>query len=101
MAIKTISTPLAGYETERLNQADLETTETARARRAVFPEADRVSLSQEGRRQAAILTAANEASGIRDDKVAAIKSQIQAGTYAPKPRDIAAAMIQHDLDLWA
>jgi len=101
MAIKTITNPLAGYETGRLNQAALETTETTRTRRATLPEADRVSLSPEGRRQAAILTAATEASGIRDDKVAAIKSQIQAGTYAPKPRDIAAAMIQHDLDLWA
>lgn len=98
MAIKTITSPLAGYEAQRLTP-ELERTETTR-HRTPTPETDRVSLSEEGRRKAAVLTAAAEADGVRADKVAALKAQVAADTYAPKSADIAAAMVRHDLDLW-
>lgn len=99
MAISTIANPLAGYEAQRLT-ADTERPDGPRTRQPHGPDTDRVSLSEEGRRKAALLAAASSADGVRADKVAEFKARIAAGTYAPSSQDIAAGIVRHDLDLW-
>ncbi len=99
MAITSIGNPLAGYEAHRLS-TETDLPEAARSKVQHGPETDRVSLSEEGRRQAAILAAASSSDGVRADKVADLKAQMAAGTYSPSHRDIATALVRHDLDLW-
>ena len=92
--------PLAGYTTNRLDQLESQRHEDLQKAKAPQKNADRVSISEEGRVKALALQAAQEDSGVRPDKIAALKAQISAGTYAVNTKDIASKMIHQELDLW-
>ena len=50
---------------------------------------DQLSISQTGYSHQVAKTAVSEASDVREDKVARLKAQIQAGTYSVNPEDFA------------
>ena len=65
----------------------LKTTSTSSAK-------DQVSISKAGRDYQVAKTAVSEASDIREDKVAQLKSKIDAGTYRVDPDDFACKLLQ-------
>ena len=93
--------PLGGYATNRLDQLESQRHEDLQKAKATQKNGtDRVSISEEGRVKALALQTAQEDSGVRPDKIAALKAQISAGTYAVNTKDIASKMIHQELDLW-
>jgi negative regulator of flagellin synthesis FlgM len=54
---------------------------------------DQVSISQAGRDFQVAKNAVSEASDIREDKVAQLKSMIEAGTYSVDPGDFASKLL--------
>jgi negative regulator of flagellin synthesis FlgM len=55
---------------------------------------DQVSISQTGRDYQVAKAAVAEASDVREDKVAELKSQIQAGTYSVEPGSFASKLLE-------
>ena len=55
---------------------------------------DQVSISQAGRDYQVAKTAVSQASDIREDKVAQLKSMIDAGTYSVEPGDFASKLLE-------
>lgn len=93
--------PLLGYTSSRLGE--LESPRQDDPQRAKAPQKngpDRVSISEEGRVKALALQTAQDDTGVRPDKVAALKAQISAGTYTVDTQDIATRMIRQELDIW-
>lgn len=54
---------------------------------------DQVSISQAGRDFQVAKSAVSEASDVREDKIARIKSMIDAGTYSVDPGDFASKLL--------
>jgi negative regulator of flagellin synthesis FlgM len=68
---------------------------TSRHRRhPVSVHRDQVSISQAGRDYQVAKTAVSQASDIREDKVAQLKSMIDAGTYSVEPGDFASKLLE-------
>jgi len=61
---------------------------------------DEVSVSGNARLLSAARETAAEHSGIRSDKVAQLKAQVAAGTYAPDGKVVAEKILSEELDLW-
>lgn len=55
---------------------------------------DQLSISQAGYSYQAAKTAVAEASDVREDKIARLKAQIQAGTYSVDPEDFASKLLE-------
>ena len=55
---------------------------------------DQLSISQAGYNHQVAKTAVSEASDVREDKVAKLKAQIQAGTYSVNPDDFASKLLE-------
>ena len=55
---------------------------------------DQVSISQTGRDYQVAKKAVSEASDIREDKVAALKSMIDSGNYSVEPGDFASKLLE-------
>lgn len=55
---------------------------------------DQVSISQAGRDFQVAKNAVSQASDIREDKVAQLKSMIDAGTYSVEPDDFASKLLE-------
>lgn len=55
---------------------------------------DQLSISQTGRDYQLAKNAVTQASDIREDKIAQIKSMIDAGTYAVEPGDFASKLLE-------
>ena len=55
---------------------------------------DQLSISQDGYSYQVAKTAVSEASDVREDKVAKLKAQIDAGTYSVSPDDFAAKLLE-------
>lgn len=55
---------------------------------------DQLSISQAGYSHQAAKAAVSEASDVREDKVARLKAQIQAGTYSVNPEDFASKLFE-------
>ena len=55
---------------------------------------DQLSISQAGYSYQVAKTAVSEASDVREDKVAKLKAQIQAGTYSVNPDDFASKLLE-------
>ena len=55
---------------------------------------DQLSISQAGYSHQVAKTAVSEASDVREDKVAKLKAQIDAGTYSVNPEDFAAKLLE-------
>ena len=55
---------------------------------------DQLSISQAGYSHQVAKTAVSEASDVREDKVAKLKAQIQAGTYSVSPDDFASKLLE-------
>ncbi len=100
MTINTITTPLSGYESRKLEQLDQQRQEAQKTATAHESGTDRISISEEGRLKANVLKAAQENEGIRPEKVADVKARIEAGEYKPSGKDIAAALVKQELDVW-
>lgn len=61
---------------------------------------DRVTLSDSAKLVSLASREAQNASDVRADKVAALKAQVQAGTYQPDSKKIAEKMLTMDADLF-
>ena len=55
---------------------------------------DQLSISQSGYSHQAAKNAVAEASDVREDKIARLKAQIQAGTYSVNPEDFANKLLR-------
>ena len=55
---------------------------------------DQLSISSAGYSHQVAKTAVSEASDVREDKVAKLKAQIEAGTYSVDPEDFAAKLLE-------
>ncbi len=55
---------------------------------------DQLSISQTGYDYQVAKTAVKQASDVREDKVAQLKAQIQAGTYSVNPDDFASKLLE-------
>ncbi|NLV97259.1 MAG: flagellar biosynthesis anti-sigma factor FlgM [Desulfovibrionales bacterium] len=88
-----------GYESQRLEHLEQQKKE-AHKNAPVESGTDKISISDEGRLQANIIKAAHEGDDIRQDVVAKIKAQIEAGEYKPDSKDIAANLVRQELDIW-
>ena len=66
---------------------------TQKAQNAAGPR-DQVSISQAGRDYQVAKSAVSEASDIREDKVAQLKSMVDAGTYSVEPGDFASKLLE-------
>jgi negative regulator of flagellin synthesis FlgM len=99
MTINTI-TPFSGYESQRLEQLEQQRQEAQKSSVAQEGGTDRISISEEGRLKASTLKAAQDADGVRPDKVADLKARIEAGEYKPSGKDIAASLVRQELDVW-
>ena len=55
---------------------------------------DQLSISQAGYSYQVAKSAVSEASDVREDKVAKLKAQIDAGTYSVSPDDFAAKLLE-------
>ena len=55
---------------------------------------DQLSISQAGYSHQVAKAAVSEASDVREDKVAKLKAQIQAGTYSVNPDDFATKLLE-------
>ena len=62
--------------------------------RASVMGSDQLSISQAGYSHQVAKTAVSEASDVREDKVARLKAQIQAGTYSVNPEDFASKLLE-------
>lgn len=61
---------------------------------------DEVSISQSGRDYHVAKKAVAEASDVREDKIAKIKAQIDAGTYSVNPADFANKLLEKNAIIW-
>ena len=62
--------------------------------RASVMGSDQLSISQAGYSHQVAKAAVSEASDVREDKVARLKAQIQAGTYSVNPGDFASKLLE-------
>ena len=62
--------------------------------RASVMGSDQISISQAGYSHQVAKAAVSEASDVREDKVAKLKAQIQAGTYSVNPGDFASKLLE-------
>lgn len=99
MSINGIGPGRTPYEQLKIQQ-DREREELAGGVKNPAQEGDEVSVSGDGRLLATAHDAANEASGMREDKVARLKAMVQNGTYKPDGRLIAEKIVSEELDLW-
>lgn len=102
MTINTINTigNLGGYESKRLEQLDQQRLEIQKGTQQQDSGTDRISISDEGRIKANMLKAAHDHDGVRAELVADAKARIESGEYKVEGKDVAAAMLQQELDVW-
>lgn len=62
---------------------------------------DQLSISQAGYEHQVTKSAVNQASDVREDKIARIKAQIDAGTYAVDPADFANKLVSKYNNIFA
>lgn len=67
---------------------------TQKSSSAVSMGSDELQISQMGYSHQAAKSAVSEASDVREDKIAKLKAQIQAGTYSVNPEDFANKMLE-------
>jgi negative regulator of flagellin synthesis FlgM len=99
MTINNIK-PFGGYEGARLEQLEQQRQEHQKAAANQENGTDRISISDEARLKMSMLKTAQEDPGVRPDKVADVKARIDAGEYTADGRDIAAALLRQELDIW-
>ena len=67
---------------------------TQKAKGVASMGSDQLSISQTGLSHQVAKAAVSEASDVREDKVAKLKAQIQAGTYSVNPEDFANKLLE-------
>ena len=67
---------------------------TQKTNKAASMGSDQLSISQAGYSYQAAKAAVNEASDVREDKVAMLKEKIQNGTYSVDPEDFASKLLE-------
>ncbi|WP_027185729.1 flagellar biosynthesis anti-sigma factor FlgM [Desulfovibrio inopinatus] len=107
MDIKNIYSGMQSYLQNRVDKdeiAETGQTDSARskksAKRAPSSSSDKVNFSDEAKLFATSVRTAQNASGTRADKVAALKAQVEAGTYQPDSRKTAENMLAQDLEIY-
>jgi len=107
MNIKTILGIDQPYGQKRVGRSD--TGESSGASRGTSSESetsasssgsDRVTLSDDAKLVSLSTRQAQEAPETRDDRVAALKAQVQAGTYQPDSKKIAEKMLTMEAELF-
>lgn len=105
MDIKTVLGINQGYGQNRIGRGDSgESAGVARGKSAdagrSAGSSDRVTLSDDARLVSVATRAAQEAPETRADKVAALKAQVDAGTYQPDSKKIAEKLLTMESDLF-
>ena len=67
---------------------------TQKTNKAASMGSDQLSISQAGYSYQVAKSAVSEASDVREDKVAKLKAQIDAGTYSVNPDDFASKLLE-------
>ena len=67
---------------------------TQKSNKAYAMGSDQLSISSAGYSHQVAKAAVSEASDVREDKVAKLKAQIQAGTYSVNPDDFASKLLE-------
>jgi len=105
MDIKTIFGINQGYGQNRIGRGDSgETSGVSRGKTSESGSAsgssDRVTLSDDAKLVSVATRTAQEAPETRADKVAALKAQVDAGTYQPDSKKIAEKLLTMESDLF-
>ena len=67
---------------------------TQKSGKSAYMSSDQLSISSAGYSHQVAKNAVSEASDVREDKVAKLKAQIQAGTYSVNPDDFASKLLE-------
>ena len=70
----------------------------ARSRSETTASGDRVSVSSDAKLVAEAAKEAMDSSDVRVDRVEALKTQVQSGNYKPDSRQIAAKLLENDME---
>lgn len=104
MDIKTILGINQGYGQNRVGRGDAgDTSGVSRGKSsesAGSSGSDRVTLSDDAKLVSLAASQAKDAPDTRTDKVAALKAQVEAGTYQPDSKKIAEKMLTMESDLF-
>lgn len=104
MDIKTILGINQGYGQNRVGRGETgQTSSTSRSRGSETDSAsgaDKVTLSGDARLVSLAATTAKDSPDTRADRVAALKAQVEAGTYQPDSKKIAEKMLTMESDLF-
>ena len=72
----------------------------AKAAQATKDAPDKVSFSEEAKLRSLAMQEAQASDGTRADRIAALKAQVQSGTYEPDAAKIAQGIVRDELDLF-
>lgn len=98
MQIKNLLVGSTPYDQKKIEKAEkAEAAEKAKSNR--LDQSDKVSFSEEATLRSQAMQTARESSGVRAEKVAELKRQVQDGTYQMDNQKIAENIVKEDLDL--
>ncbi|WP_461209200.1 flagellar biosynthesis anti-sigma factor FlgM [Desulfocurvus sp. DL9XJH121] len=102
MSINGVGNGKSAYDELRIRQQkELEADgQNAKGVNGSADTGDNISVSEDARLLATAMKAAQEAPDIREDEVARLKEQVDAGTYNANGRTIAEKLIAEELDLF-
>lgn len=89
--------PLEHMTTSKAEQAQAQAQQPEGAK---LDAPDKVSLSEEAKLRSLAMQEAQSHSGVRADRVAELKKQVQDGTYQPDAQKIAKGIVRDELDLF-
>lgn len=87
-------------QSDSIARAQEATKDKTHATSKVTSQGDHVSVSSEGKLRIEAYKEAMKAADIREEKVAAIKAQIEAGTYEVNSKDIAKNILRSESELF-
>ncbi len=107
MDIKNIYSGMQSYLQNKVDKDDVAETGQADStrskksgKRALASSSDTVNFSDEAKLYATSVRTAQADSGVRADRVAALKAQVQAGTYQIDSKTTAENMLAQDLEIY-
>jgi negative regulator of flagellin synthesis FlgM len=104
MDIKTVLGINQSYGQNRVSRGDSGKTSSVSSSTTSESEqssgSDRVTLSDDAKLVSVAARTAQDASDVRSEKVAALKAQVEAGTYQPDSKKIAEKMLTMESDLF-
>lgn len=100
MTIKSVGNGQSPYDGIRINREAERPEDGAKSVNNSPLKGDAVSVSEDARLMNVAMDTMRKTPETREDKVARLKAQIQAGTYSPEGKVIAERMVAEELDFW-